>query len=83
LSAGWWIVRGLRGIAAPHIIEAVVNHISGHKAGVAGTYNRALYSRAKREALEAWSAELEQICCLRQQRAPAATEYRPPAWTLY
>ena len=25
----------------PHVIEAVVNHISGHKGGVAGVYNRA------------------------------------------
>src|SRR5215471_5581506 len=25
----------------PHIIEAVLNHVSGHKAGVAGIYNRA------------------------------------------
>ena len=25
----------------PHIIEAVINHASGHKGGVAGTYNRA------------------------------------------
>jgi integrase len=65
-----------RGLAEPHIIEACVNHISGHKAGVAGTYNRALYSQAKRKALEAWSAELARICCLRQQRAPAAP--RPP-----
>ena len=24
----------------PHIIEAVLNHVSGHKAGVAGIYNR-------------------------------------------
>jgi integrase len=65
-----------REIAPPHIIEAIVNHISGHKAGVAGTYNRALYAQAKREALEAWSAELERICCLWQQGAPAAP--RPP-----
>src|SRR5262249_52908513 len=27
----------------PHIIEAVLNHISGHKAGVAGVYNRSTY----------------------------------------
>jgi integrase len=26
---------------APHIVEAVLNHVSGHKAGVAGVYNRA------------------------------------------
>ena len=25
----------------PHIIEAVLNHVSGHKGGVAGIYNRA------------------------------------------
>jgi integrase len=24
----------------PHIIEAVLNHQSGHKAGIAGIYNR-------------------------------------------
>src|SRR6516164_10709447 len=27
----------------PHIIEAVLNHVSGHKGGVAGIYNRARY----------------------------------------
>jgi integrase len=45
-----------RGFAAPHIIEAVVNHASGHKAGVAGTYNRAAYATEKRKALDAWGA---------------------------
>ena len=28
----------------PHIVEAVLNHVSGHKAGVAGIYNRATYA---------------------------------------
>src|SRR5215218_5756951 len=28
----------------PHVIEAVLSHVSGHKAGVAGIYNRALYA---------------------------------------
>ena len=42
----------------PHVIEAIVNHISGHKAGVAGIYNRATYAREKREALERWSTYL-------------------------
>jgi hypothetical protein len=27
----------------PHIIESVINHVSGHKSGVAGVYNRASY----------------------------------------
>ena len=35
---------------SPHIIEAVVNHQSGHKAGMAGVYNRAEYSQEKRAA---------------------------------
>jgi integrase len=38
----------------PHVIEAVVNHVSGHKGGVAGIYNRATYDKEKREALALW-----------------------------
>jgi integrase len=40
---------------APHIIEAVLNHVSGHRAGVAGIYNRALYAREKRAVLAQWA----------------------------
>lgn len=40
---------------APHIIEAVLNHVSGHKHGVAGVYNRADYEIQKRQALTIWS----------------------------
>jgi integrase len=40
---------------APHIIEAVLNHVSGHKAGVAGIYNRATYEKEKRMALAMWA----------------------------
>lgn len=40
---------------APHIIEAILNHVSGHKAGVAGIYNRANYEPQKRVALEKWA----------------------------
>ena len=47
-------LMGELGIAQPHIIEAIVNHVSGHKAGVAGTYNKALYLEERRKALEAW-----------------------------
>ena len=39
----------------PHIIEAVINHVSGHKAGVAGVYNRSTYENEKRDALDALS----------------------------
>jgi integrase len=43
---------------APHIIEAVLNHVSGHKGGVAGVYNRSDYSEQKRHALNAWAEHL-------------------------
>jgi integrase len=39
----------------PHIIEATLNHVSGHKAGVAGVYNRSTYENEKRDALDALS----------------------------
>jgi len=32
-----------RNFAAPHVVEAIINHISGTKGGVAGIYNKALY----------------------------------------
>lgn len=35
----------------PHIIEAVLNHVSGHKSGVAGIYNRSVYAAEKAQAL--------------------------------
>jgi integrase len=42
----------------PHVVEAVLNHASGHKSGVAGIYNRATYDREKREALNLWAEHL-------------------------
>ena len=42
----------------PHIIEALLNHVSGHKRGVAGIYNRANYSRETAAALQLWSEHL-------------------------
>jgi integrase len=55
-----WTPHDLRRTAAtmmaelgvqPHVIEAVLNHVSGHRAGVAGIYNRASYEREKAVAL--------------------------------
>ena len=40
----------------PHVVEAVVNHVSGSaKAGVAGIYNRATYLPQRTAALESWA----------------------------
>lgn len=39
---------------APHVIEKVLNHISGTISGVAAVYNRYGYDAEKRAALDAW-----------------------------
>ena len=43
----------------PHVVEAIVNHVSGHKAGVAGIYNHAAYFNEKKRALQAWANTIE------------------------
>lgn len=45
----------------PHIVEALINHVSGFRRGVAGTYNRATYAREMRETLLLWSAHINSI----------------------
>ena len=65
----WWL-HDLRRTAAsgmarlgvpPHVIERVLNHISGSQSGVAGIYNRYGYLPEKRHALEDWATEVEKI----------------------
>ncbi len=46
----------------PHVVEAIVNHVSGAaKAGVAGIYNKALYLEQRKLALDAWGSLLTEI----------------------
>lgn len=40
---------------APHILERIINHVSGEVSGVAAVYNRARYEKEVRQALELWS----------------------------
>jgi integrase len=65
-----WRLHDLRRSAAthmheigiePHIVEAVLNHVSGHKGGIAGTYNRARYREQKRAAVQRWADWLEAV----------------------
>ncbi len=66
-----WTVHDLRrsfvthiseqGFALPHVVEAIVNHVSGAKSGVAGTYNHAAYAAEKRQALELWGNYVESL----------------------
>jgi hypothetical protein len=50
------MARGLE--IQPHVIEAILNHVSGHKAGVAAIYQRGTYEREKRIALDLWADHL-------------------------
>ena len=45
----------------PHIIEQILNHQSGHKAGVAGVYNRSAYTREVKNALAIWADHVASI----------------------
>ncbi len=45
----------------PHVVEAILNHVSGAKGGVAGVYNKALYLRERVEALNLWADHLLSI----------------------
>jgi integrase len=62
-----WRLHDLRRTAAthmadlgvqPHVIEAILNHASGHKAGVAGIYNRSSYAAEKSASLTLWARHL-------------------------
>ena len=46
----------------PHVVEAVLGHVSGFRAGVAGTYNRHPYAGEKRAALEVWAEHVAVLC---------------------
>ncbi len=66
-----WRLHDLRRTAAtvmadrlgvlPHIVEVILNHLGGHRAGVAGIYNRAKYEAEVRRALQAWAEHVETI----------------------
>jgi integrase len=64
-----WTLHDLRRTAAtlmaeklgilPHVIEAILNHVSGAKSGIAGVYSRATYADEMRNALCKWADYVE------------------------
>jgi len=60
---GWTVHDLRRSIATkladlgvlPHVVEEILGHVSGHKRGVAGIYNRSSYEREVRAALALWA----------------------------
>jgi integrase len=65
-----WRIHDLRRSAAtymaelgilPHVIVTTLNHVSGHKAGVAGIYNRSKMTDAVRDGLQRWADHIDGI----------------------
>jgi integrase len=65
-----WILHDLRRTAAtgmarlnipPHVVDKILNHVSGSIRGVAAVYNRHAYLDERRAALEAWARHVERI----------------------
>jgi integrase len=76
-----WTIHDCRRTAAtmmadigiqPHIIEAVLNHASGHKGGIAGVYNHSEYETEKREALKLWAKHVLKLVGGMAKRGQAA-----------
>jgi integrase len=45
----------------PHHVEAVLNHHSGHRAGISGVYNRSPYTAQIASALARWAAHIDDL----------------------
>jgi integrase len=56
----------------PHVVEVILGHVSGHKGGVAGKYNKQIYLEERRDALERWGAHVMHII----SGKPATTKLR-------
>jgi len=65
-----WTLHDLRRSAAthlgelgtlPHVIEQILNHQSGHRAGVAGIYQRSKYQDQVRAALQTWGDYVDRL----------------------
>jgi len=60
----------------PHVIEQILNHQSGHRAGIAGIYNRSPYEREVRAALALWQ---DHVRTLVEGGERKVVPYAPPA----
>lgn len=65
-----WILHDLRRTAAtgmarlnvpPHVVDKILNHVSGSIRGVAAVYNRHSYTEERRNALEAWGRHIRAL----------------------
>jgi integrase len=56
------VATGLQRLGSSlQVIEAVLGHVSGSRAGIVGTYQRHSFAKEKADALEAWGAHVEEL----------------------
>jgi integrase len=69
-SVGPWCLHDLRRTAAtgmndigvqPHIVEQILNHVSGHRRGIVGVYNKSPYTNEVRAALALWEDHIRAL----------------------
>jgi integrase len=85
MDAREWRLHDLRRTAAsgmarlgvaPHVIEKVLNHVSGEISGVAAVYNRHGYDAEKRRALQIWA---DFVSSLKHETFEQLIDVRPQA----
>jgi len=52
------LATGLAKLVQPHIVECVLGHVGGFKAGIVSTYNLHAYEDEKRHALDLWAKHI-------------------------
>lgn len=81
-----WTLHDLRRTAAtgmarlgvaPHVVERLLNHVSGSFGGVAGIYNRFQYAAEVRAALDLWAQHVRHLRADRSSAQPITPEARP------
>ena len=77
-----WRIHDLRRVCStgmneigiePHIVEAILGHVSGTRGGIAGRYNYALYESQKANALNRWA---ESVAAIVEDRESNVTPFR-------
>jgi integrase len=55
------VATGLAKLVQPHIVECVLGHVGGFRAGIASVYNLHAYEAEKRQALDLWGKHISEL----------------------
>ena len=78
-----WVIHDLRRTVStgmneigtpPWVVELILNHVSGHRGGVSGTYNKALLAVEKATALARWDDHLMAVIDARESNVATGPE---------